>query len=30
MDGREAQEAGDICIHITDSIYCIAEANITL
>ena len=27
---REVQEGGDICIHITDSLCCIAETNITL
>ena len=27
---REAQEGGDICIHIAESLYCIAEANTTL
>ena len=28
--GREAQEGGDICIHITDSLCCIAVTNATL
>ena len=28
--GREAQEGGDICIHITDSLCCAAETNTTL
>ena len=25
--GREAQEGGDICIHIADSLCCIAETQ---
>ena len=29
-DGREAQEGGDICIHIADLLCCIAETNTTL
>ena len=28
--GREALEGGDICIHITDSLCCIAETNTKL
>ena len=28
--GREAQEGGDICIHIADSLCCTAETNTTL
>ena len=28
--GREAQEGGDICIHIADSLHCVAEINTTL
>ena len=28
--GREAQEGGDICIHIADSLRCTAETNTTL
>ena len=28
--GREAQEGGDMCIHISDSHCCTAETNITL
>ena len=28
--GREAQEGGDICIHMADSFCCTAEINITL
>ena len=28
--GREAQEGGDICIHIVDSCCCTAEINMTL
>ena len=28
--GREAQEGGDICIHIADSYCCTAETNTTL
>ena len=28
--GKEAQEGGDICIYIAESLYCIAEANTTL
>ena len=28
--GREAQEGGDICICIVDSLYCTLEANTTL
>ena len=28
--GREVQEGGDICIHIADSLRCIAETNTTL
>ena len=28
--GREVQEGGDICIHIADSLNCIAETNATL
>ena len=28
--GREAQEGGDICIHIADSHSCIAETNTTM
>ena len=30
MNGKEAQEGGDICIHIVDSLCCTAETNITL
>ena len=29
-DGREAQEGGDIYIHIADSLCCTAETNTTL
>ena len=29
-DGREAQEGGDICIHIADSFCCMADTNTTL
>ena len=28
--GREAQEEGDTCVHMTDSLCCTAETNITL
>ena len=28
--GREAQEEGDICVHVADSRCCIAEINTTL
>ena len=28
--GREAQEGGDICIHIADSLCCTTETNTTL
>ena len=28
--GREFQEGGDICIHISDSLHCTAETNSTL
>ena len=28
--GREAQEGGDICIQIADSLSCTARTNITL
>ena len=28
--GREAQEGGDICIHMTDLLCCTAETNTTL
>ena len=28
--GREAQEGGDICIHIADSLCCTVETNTTL
>ena len=28
--GREAQEGGDICIHIADSCCCTAKINTTL
>ena len=28
--GREAQEGGDICIHVVDSLCCTAETNPTL
>ena len=28
--GREAQEEGDICIHIADSLRCKAKTNTTL
>ena len=28
--GRVAQEGGDICIHIADSLRCTAETNTTL
>ena len=27
--GREAQEEGDICTHIADSLHCTAETNTT-
>ena len=27
---REAQEGGDTCIHITDSLHCTAETNTIL
>ena len=27
--GKEAQEGGDICIHMADSCCCIAETNTT-
>lgn len=30
LDGREAQEGGDICIHRADSLCCIAEMSTTL
>ena len=29
-DGRETQEGGEICIHIADSLHCLAETNTTL
>ena len=29
-NGRKAQEGGDMCIHITDSLHCTAENNTTL
>ena len=29
-DGREDQEAGDICVHTADSHCCTVEANTTL
>ena len=29
-DGKEVHERGNICIHIADSLYCIAETNTTL
>ena len=29
-DGREVQEVGDICTHITDSLHCTEETNTTL
>ena len=29
LGGREAQERGDICIHITDSRCCSTETNAT-
>ena len=28
--GREAQEGGNICMHIADSLHCTAETNPTL
>ena len=28
--GREVKEGGDRCIHIADSLHCIAETNTTL
>ena len=28
--GKEAQERGDICIHIADSLCCTTETNTTL
>ena len=28
--GRETQEEGDICIHITDSLHCTTETNTSL
>ena len=27
---REAQEVGDICMHMADSLHCTAETNTTL
>ena len=30
MGGKEAEEGGDICIHVADSFCCIAETNTTL
>jgi len=30
VGGREAQEGGDICIHMADSLCCTAETNRTL
>ena len=27
---KEVQKGGDICIHINDSLHCIAEANTAL
>ena len=27
---REAQEGGDRCVHIDDSLHCTAETNVTL
>ena len=27
---REVQEREDICVHVTDSLHCTAETNITL
>ena len=30
VGGREAQEEGDICIHITDLPHCAVETNTTL
>ena len=30
VDGREAQEGEDLYIHVTDSLRCIAETNMTL
>ena len=30
VGGREAQEGGDICIHMVDSLLCTAETNTTL
>ena len=29
MGGREPQDGGDICIHVADSLCCIAETNTT-
>ena len=29
-DGMEAQEGGNICVHIADSLCCTSETNITL
>ena len=28
--GKEAQDGGDICIHIADSLHCTTETNTTL
>ena len=30
VGGREAQEEGDICIHMADLLCCTAETNMTL
>ena len=30
LNGKEIQKRGDICTHITDSLYCTAETKKTL